>query len=191
MSRRNLDIHRLFSRSLVCVAILLGAVTMSGCVTQQVLPYHVSIANQMTLARLPHTSRFRVTMTGTDPADVQTSVRAVRFSAPGNGSWSSYLNEALRTELSTAGNYDAGANVTLDATLVEVQVADGKAELAAHFVVKRDQTVRYDKLIRVSTQWDSQFMGVLAASDGLNQASAIFQALLHKLFEDPEFPGVT
>jgi hypothetical protein len=188
VSRHNLDIHRRVSRSLVCVAILSCALTLSGCVTQEVLPYHASIANQMTLARLPHTSRLRVT-TGTDPADIQTSVRAVRFAAPGDGSWSSYLNEALRTELSTSGNYDAGANAMLEATLVEVQVVDGKAEVAARFVVKRDQTVRYDKLVRVSTQWDSQFIGVLAASDGLNQATAIFQALLHKLFEDPDFVG--
>jgi hypothetical protein len=131
-------------------------------------------------------ARYRVT-TGADPASVQTSVRAIRFAAPGSGSWSSYLNDALHTELSTAGFYDAGAAENLEATLLEFQVTDGKAELVAHFVVRRDQTIRYDKVLRVNRQWDSQFLGVLAASDGLNYTSAIFQDLIHKLFEDPDF----
>lgn len=177
-------------RSLVRSGILAGALTMSGCVTQQVLPYQASIANQMTLARLPSAARYRV-VTGGDPSSVQTSVRAMRLAAPGNGSWSSYLNEALRTELSTAGIYDARGAETLEATLVEVQVADGKAELVAHFVVKRDHVIRYDKVLRVNRQWDSQFLGVLAASDGLNHTSAIFQDLLRKLFEDPDFLAAT
>ncbi|WP_053064011.1 hypothetical protein [Caballeronia mineralivorans] len=182
--------RRRFARSLAGSAILAGALTVSGCVTQQVLSYQASVANQMTLARLPPEARYRVT-TGADPSDVQTSVRAIRFSAPGSGSWSSYLNEAIRTELSTSGNYDASATATLEATLLEVHVTDGKAELAAHFVVRRDQTVRYDKLLRVNTQWDSEFLGVLAASNGLNHTTAIFQDLLRKLFEDPDFVKAT
>lgn len=187
---RYLEARRRLARSLAGPAILAGALTLSGCVTQQVLPYQVSVSNQMTLARLPHAARYRVE-TGAEPADVQTSVRAIRFSAPGSGSWSSYLNEAIRTELSTSGNYDAGATATLEATLLEVRVTDGKAELAAHFVVRRDQTIRYDKMLRVNTHWDSEFLGVLAASNGLNQTTAIFQDLLRKLFEDPDFVAAT
>ena len=79
----------------------------------------------------------------------------------------------------------------MEATLVEVRVTDGKAELAAHFVVRRDQTVRYDKMLRVNTHWDSEFLGVLAASNGLNQTTAIFQDLLRKLFDDPDFVATT
>lgn len=173
-------------RAAVESIVLAGLLTLSGCATVRLLPYQVSVANQMTLARLPAGARYRVT-TGADPSSAQTSVRTIRFAAPGSGSWSSYLNEALRTELSTAGNYDSSATEAIEATLLDVHVSDGKAELVAHFVVRRDQTIRYDKVLRVSKQWDSQFLAVLAASDGLNQTSAIFQDLLRKLFEDPDF----
>ncbi|MFP3457856.1 hypothetical protein R0J89_16570, partial [Psychrobacter sp. SIMBA_152] len=92
-----------------------------------------------------HAARYRVT-TGEDPADVQTTVRSLRVLAPGSGSWSDYLNHAIRTELSTSGNYDAGSTAILEATLLEVHVSDGKAELAGRFIVRRGQTVCYDKL---------------------------------------------
>jgi hypothetical protein len=181
-----LDVRRRVGRSLAGLAVTGGALLLSGCVTQQVLPYQASVANQMTLSRVPHAAHFKVT-TGADPADVQTVVRSLRVAAPGSGSWSDYLNHALRTELSTSGNYDAGSTATLEATLLEVHVSDGKAELASRFVVKRADTVSYDKVVRVNTQWDLEFLGALAASSGLNQTTAIFQALLRKLFDDPDF----
>jgi hypothetical protein len=178
--------HRRVIHALAATAVLAGTLALSGCVTQPVPHYQASVANQMTLARLPLGARFRVT-TGTDPADIQTQVRAMRVAAPDSGSWSDYLNEAIRTELTTAGHYDANASATLEATLTGIRISDGKAELAGRFVVRRDQSVVYDKELRANTQWDVQFLGVLAASDGLNQTSAIFQGLLRKLFDDPDF----
>ncbi|MFP3568505.1 hypothetical protein SB772_30770 [Paraburkholderia sp. SIMBA_030] len=178
--------RRRISKSLAGLAVMGGVLILNGCVTRQVLPYQVSVANQMTLSRVPHAARYRVT-TGEDPADVQTTVRSLRVLAPGSGSWSDYLNHAIRTELSTSGNYDAGSTAILEATLLEVHVSDGKAELAGRFIVRRGQTVCYDKLLRVNTDWDSEFLGALAASNGLNQTTAIFQNLLRKLFDDPDF----
>jgi hypothetical protein len=178
--------RRRLSKSLAGLALSAAALVLSGCVTQQVLPYQVSVANQMALSSVPRAARYGVT-TGNEPADVRTVVRSLRVSAPGNGSWSDYLNHAIRTELSTSGHYAPGAKAILEATLVEVHVLDGKAELAARFVVKCEETVCYDKLLRVNTDWDSEFLGVLAASNGLNQTTAIFQTLLHKLFTDPGF----
>lgn len=172
--------------ALAAPAALAAALTLGGCVTQPVPHYQASVANQMTLARLPLDARFRVT-TGADPAATQTQVRSMRYAAPGNGSWSDYLNEALRTELTTAGHYDANASATLEATLTELRVVDGQAELGGRFVIRRGQTIVYDKALRANTQWDTHFIGVLAASDGLNQASAIFQGLLRQLFDDPDF----
>jgi hypothetical protein len=54
-------------------------------------------------------------------------------------------------------------------------------------VIRDAQGIRYDKVLHVDARWDSDFFGVIAASNGMNQATAIFQALLQKLFEDPDF----
>ncbi|KVU15765.1 hypothetical protein [Burkholderia ubonensis] len=172
--------------ALAAPAVLAVTLALGGCVTQPVPHYQASVANQMTLARLPRDARFRVT-TGPDPAGIQAQVRSMRYAAPGNGSWSDYLNEAIRTELTTAGHYDANALATLDATLTDVRVSDGQAELGGRFVIRRDQSIVYDKAMRANAQWDTHFIGMLAAADGLNQASAIFQSLLRQLFDDPEF----
>lgn len=166
---------------------LASLTSLTGCVTQQILPYHASVANQMKLGSVPPTARFQVASNESQPSDVQTIVRTVRIQAPGDGSWSTYLNQALRTELTTSGNYDASAPLQIEGILTEVHIFDGSAELIARFVVRRDQSVRYDKVLHVDERWDTQFLGALAASDGMNQTTAVFQDLLRKLFEDPDF----
>ncbi|HKR41656.1 MAG TPA: hypothetical protein VJU59_18615, partial [Paraburkholderia sp.] len=88
---------------------VIAAALLAGCVTQQVAPYQASVANQMKLGGLPRGAHFQVAPAGGDPADVQTSIRAVRIAAPADGSWTAYLDQALRTELETSGNYDAKA----------------------------------------------------------------------------------
>ena len=179
---------RRLAGALVSLAAIAAAATFSGCVTQQVLPYQASVANQMKLGSLPPTARFQVVATGgSDPSDVQTTIRSMRISAPGEGSWTAYLDQALRTELETSGNYDVKAPASIEATLSEVHIADGQAEVTGRFVVRQGQSVRYDRVLRADARWDSNFLGVLAASSGLNQSTAIFQALLRKLFEDLDF----
>ncbi|MFM0174765.1 hypothetical protein PQR33_36170 [Paraburkholderia sediminicola] len=182
---------RRLARALVPITAIAAAAALGGCVTQQVLPYQASVANQMKLGSLPPTARFQVVAGGTDPSDVQTTIRAMRISAPAEGSWTAYLDQALRTELATSGNYDAKAPASIEATLSEVHIADGQAEVAGHFVVRQGGSVRYDKVLRADAHWDSAFLGVIAASSGLNQSTAIFQALLRKLFEDPDFTRST
>ncbi|NIF88009.1 hypothetical protein [Burkholderia sp. Cy-637] len=177
-------------RVLAASVAVAGALACGGCVTQPVPQYQASIANQMALAQMPADVRFRVT-TGTDPANIQTQVRSMHIVPPGKGSWSDYLNQAMRTELKTAGHDGADAPATLDASLTRLSVLDGQAELAGRFVIRRDGTVVYDKALQARAQWDTHFIGVLAATDGFDHSSAIFQSLLHALFDDPDFVAAT
>jgi uncharacterized lipoprotein YmbA len=175
-------------RASALISIAAVAATMlCGCVTQQVPTYQASVANQMKLGSLPRTARFQVAPVSGEPSDVHTTIRALRISAPGEGSWAAYLDQALRTELTTSGNYDAEAPARIEATLSEVHIADGEAEVTGRFIVRQGVSVRYDKVLRADARWDSAFLGAIAASSGLNQSTAIFQALLRKLFADPDF----
>ncbi|KWA16322.1 hypothetical protein WT41_10375 [Burkholderia territorii] len=160
-----------------------------GCVTPAPV-YQLSIANQMALMKVPSTARYQV-VRGAEPADIQTHVRSLSIAAPADGSWTSYLKEALRIELVSAGLYSADAPAVLTASLSDVHVLDGHADLAGRFVVSDGRAVIYDKVLRAQTKWDVQFIGVLAARDGMMQATAIFQSLLHQLFDDPEFIAVS
>lgn len=173
-------------RSGLATAAVLVA-TLSGCAAQTLLPYEPTVANEASLGSLPREARFQVTTSGREPLDVATTVRTLHVSAPGDGSWSAYLAQALRTALAASSHYDAKAALILDATLTQVHVNDGAAAATAHFVVRDAQGVRYDKVLHVDARWDSDFIGVIAGSYGMNQATAIFEALLQKLFADPDF----
>jgi hypothetical protein len=162
-------------------------VGLSGCIAAQILPYEASIPNEAKLASLPREARLQVKAPGSDPSNVSTVIRALRVTAPGNGSWSAYLGQALHAELAASGHYDASAALVLDASLNELKIADGTGAVTGHFVIRDAQGIRYDKVLHVDARWDSDFFGVIAASNGMNQATAIFQALLQKLFEDPDF----
>jgi hypothetical protein len=182
----------LFPRTLLGGLATIAVVTsLAGCVTQQVLPYQPAVINQTRLGSLPRTARLQVATLDGEPQVVQTTIRSMRIAAPGNGSWSAFLDQALRTELTVSGNYDPNAPMTIEATLSEVEIADGQAALTGHFVVRQAQVVRYDKVLHVEKRWDSDFLAVLAASSGLNQTTAIFQELLGKLFADPDFIKAT
>jgi hypothetical protein len=167
------------------MAVLVAA--LSGCAAQVLLPYEPTVANEATLGSLPREARFQVTTSGREPSDVATTVRTLHVSAPGDGSWSAYLAQALRTELAASSHYDENAALILDASLTQVHINDGAAAVTAHFVVRDAQGVRYDKVLHVDTRWDSDFIGVIAGSNGMNQATAIFEALLQKLYADADF----
>lgn len=171
----------------IALAMAAAVASLTGCVSQQILPYEASIANEAKLGSLPREARLQVKTLDSDPSNVTTVVRTLRVTAPGNGSWSAYLGQALHTELAASGHYDANAALVLDASLTELKIADGAGAITAHFVIRAAQGARYDKVLHVDTRWDSDFFGVIAASNGMNQATAIFQALLQKLFDDPDF----
>ncbi|ALM82119.1 hypothetical protein ASB57_03305 [Bordetella sp. N] len=160
---------------------------LSGCVTQQVPPYQTSLANQIALSRLPPTTRANVDAVAGESAGTHSSVRVVKIAAPGEQSWSEYLVDAVRSELTTAGNFDATADTTIAPALISADIGDGKADASARFIVQRAGEVVYDKRLEAHTSWSVQFIGVLAVQDGLMQASAIFQTLVGKLFNDPDF----
>lgn len=182
---------RRYFRPIVSPAIALGmaavVASLTGCIAAQILPYEPSIANEAKLGSLPPQVRLQVTTLGSDPSNVTTVVRAIRVTAPGNGSWSAYLGQALHAELAASGHYDANAALVLDASLNELKINDGAGAVTGHFVIHDAKGVRYDKVLHVDAKWDSDFLGVIAASSGMNQATAVFQALLQKLFDDPDF----
>jgi hypothetical protein len=174
-------------RHIAALILSVVLVAICGCATQQVPPYQPGIANQTALSRLPRASQFNVGASSPNRAYTQAQVRGLRIAAPGEQPWGVYLTDALRTELTTAGHYDGSSSIVVEVALISLQIADGKADATAHFLVRDKGTVRYDKNLNAHADWSSQFLGVLAAQDGLTQASAIFQTLLGKLFKDPEF----
>ncbi|RKP49427.1 hypothetical protein [Trinickia fusca] len=174
------------ARGLAMLAAGAGLLGLTGCVTQELHPYQVSVANQEVLAQLPHAAHYRVAP-GSDHADVQNKVRAYYFTTPKGETWAAYLDDGIRNELTTAGNYDANASESIQATLLAVHLADGHADLAARFVVTQGSDVRYDKVLHAKSRWRSSFVGSIAIPAAYVGAGSIFQDLLNQFFTDPDF----
>lgn len=188
LSPRVVHMARKLRRGIVLVSAAACVVAFAGCVTRPLPPYQSSIVNQQSLSHLAHGAVYRVEA-GSDPANVANSVRAYTLTAPNGGSWASYLSDGIRDELTTSGNYDAGAASTIKASLLTVQLADGHAEVSARFVVERGGKVRYDKVLHANGRWRTSMVGAIAIPAAYRGASAVFQDLLTQFFNDPDFIG--
>ncbi|WP_143220291.1 MULTISPECIES: hypothetical protein [unclassified Achromobacter] len=124
---------------------LVSTLLLSGCVTQQAPPYQVGLANQIALNRLPPTARAKVNAATSGALGTHASVRVVKIAAPGEQSWSDYLVDAVRAELTTSGNFDAMADTTIVPTLTSAEIRDGKADASARITVQQAGQVVYDK----------------------------------------------
>jgi hypothetical protein len=111
--------------------------------------------------------------------------------SPVGNSFAEYLSNAVTQELTLSGTLSPSASVELDGVLLEnnVDVGIGTATgtIAARFVVKRDDDVRYDQVKTVRSEWDSSFAAAIAVPRATQQYPLIVQKLLGELYSDPAF----
>jgi len=116
--------------------------------------------------------------------------------AGSDGSFSTYLQQALEKELRNAGRLDDAAGLRLSGTLTENRLdangmSVGDATVGARFVLTRDGRVIYDQVHSVDHEWESSFIGALAIPAAMQGYSATVQKLVGELFADPAFIEAT
>ncbi len=119
------------------------------------------------------------------------TIRAGVVSAPGDGSFSSYLRQILIDELTSGGKYDAQSPIVISGELtnsdVDAGLSKGHGVLAAHFVVRRDGAIAYDKVLEVQSDWEGDFFGAVAIPDAMNHYNALYPKLIATLLSDTAF----
>lgn len=129
---------------------------------------------------------------GKDPA-MDRSVSGLRGSSvqAASGSFAEQLKSELVTELKAAGLYDESSDTVIQGQLtdskVDAAIGTGTARLAAKFTVDRAEKRVYEKELSVDSSWESSFVGAIAIPEAINQYSALYKALIGKLFDDAEF----
>ena len=176
------------------VALLLVSLLLGGCASVPVPSYKPPIANTESL--LQHQGNKlevgQVTAASGVP-DTRLSVRGSSLQGTGaNHTFSAYLQEALTSELTTAGRLDHNANTRVDATLTHNELdgsgfSKGTADLRARFVVVRDGRPVYDKTLSVHHEWESSFIGGIAIPAAIQNYPVAVQKLVGKLFQDGDF----
>ena len=120
------------------------------------------------------------------------SLRASSMVSPVGKNYGDYLAAALRSELELAKLHAPNSPVEVSGTLLHnninaggIQTNDG--QLAAQNVVKKGEEVRYDKVKKITRQWEGAFAGAVAIPQAANNYPLMVQDLLGALFADPDF----
>lgn len=177
-------------RGVAAVTILLSLV---ACVHAPAPQYQPGVSNLQAL-------RAGATPIAVDDFAAAPGVNDSRLGMRGNsmtglgadGTFSTYLQKALETELRNAGRLESAAGLRLSGTLTTNRLdandsSVGRASIAARFVLTRDGRVVYDKVLSVEHAWESSFLGALAIPAAMQGYAATVQALIGRLFADPDF----
>jgi hypothetical protein len=171
----------------------LACIFMAGC-AGPAPNYTPSVDN---VERLKKTASSEVkvgtfsTKPGMQSADAM-SLRASSMVSPVGKNYGDYLAAALRSELELAKLHAPNSLVEVSGTLLHnninaggIQTNDGQLE--AQFVVKKGEEVRYDKVKKITRQWEGAFAGAVAIPQAANNYPLMVQDLLGALFADPDF----
>jgi hypothetical protein len=176
--------------------VLLAASLLTGCASGPIGTHQPNMATVQSLRQSnmapASVGEFVPAATLKAGRDKSVSVRGSSLKSPSANSFSAYLKDALIQDLRTAGKYDATAGTAISGQLTQNELNAGgmsKADstVAAKFVVTRNGSNVYDKLISVAQEWDSSFMGAIAIPEAINQYTQMYARLLDKLFADEEF----
>lgn len=119
------------------------------------------------------------------------TIRGSSLNSP-YGSYTAYLQEALRQELDDARLLDPKSHIELSGVLMRNEldgsgITTGYAEIEARFVVRRDGKVRFDKVKTARHEWESSFVGAIAIPRAQQNYPQVVQKLLTALYLDVEF----
>lgn len=119
------------------------------------------------------------------------TIRAGDYASP-YGSFTAYLQNALKQELDDARLLDANSDLQISGVLLKNQLdASGAskayAAVEARFIVRQSSVVKYDAIKSARYEWDSSFAGNVAIPKANQNYPVVIQKLLTALFEDAAF----
>lgn len=120
------------------------------------------------------------------------SIRANTMVSGVGNHYGDYLASALRQELELAKLYSAQSDTEVSGSLLRNDISAGgfstnSGEIAARFVVKRGNQVRFDKVVQVQHEWEGAFAGAVAIPRAANNYPVMVRKLIGRLLADNEF----
>lgn len=173
---------------------IVGAAVLSGC-SMTAPPYAPDVDN----VSLLKAGKIADTKVGQfDDAPVASgnanpiSLRGSKMHSPVNDSYSAYLSDALKQDLTLAGKYSDTSTTVVTGTLQKndldgASMSQGHGQIEARFIVTRAGQVNYDQVKSAETTWKSSFVGAVAIPAAVNSYPVLVQKLLNTLFSDPAF----
>jgi hypothetical protein len=118
-------------------------------------------------------------------------VRGSELNGGADGTFSTYLHDAVISELQTSARYDASSELQISGILTRNEISagirTGTASVGAEFALTRNNQVCFKKTLVGEHEWESSFMGAVAIPAAFNNYPTAVQKLLGVLFADPDF----
>jgi len=171
-------------------------VIITGCVSTPAMTYQPGIDNVERLLADKRKLGVGIFEARDGVENHRLGVRGSSLHGGRDGTFTTYLKDALVIELTEAGRFQSNADNIVSGTLVENRISaagasHGTARMAVEFVVTRAGGKIYTRTIRVENTWESSFMGAIAIPAAIQGYSATVQKLLGELFADVEFRRAT
>lgn len=174
--------------ALAAVALVLA---LGGCIsvnTEDTPPdFHTMLALRAQLPRAVATQRFSLAR-----AELGNSVniRGSTLHPPKGMTFGDVLQQALDTQLRSAGKLDPAATAAIGGQLTDntagENIAHGHAVIGADVFVERGGTRVFARHYAVTSAWDSSFIGAIAIPEAFNRYDGLYSDLARKILNDPD-----
>lgn len=172
----------------------LAVVAASGC-AQMAPNYNPSVEN---IQKLRDTGAGKVRVAVLEPRLVEgqkddtIQLRGGVMTSPYGGKFTSYVEEALKSELLAARLLDDKSSLEVGGTVSRNDVSVGNmttgyGELEARVIVKKAGVVRFDKVKSARTTFETGFLGATAIANGISAYPELVRTFLGILYADPDF----
>jgi hypothetical protein len=175
----------------VCVSMLVG------CVTVPVPKYQPTIA---TTQGLMQNIQAKIGVDRFDAAkdvnNTSLSMRGSQLTGGSDGTYTTYLHDAVQSALESAGRFDAASAMRLSGTLDAndlngANMSTGTATISVRFVLTQKNATLYNKEVTANQQWPSSIIGAVAIPAAVQNYGATMEKLVGQLFSDPDFIKAT
>ena len=150
----------------------------------------LNIVNDLNDRNLAQVDVVKVSNSGIKNAN-SLALRAVSMTSPYGDSFSDYISTSLKNQLSLNDLYDSKSNIRIDTKLLKNEVdiwgfSTASYDLSAQFLIRKDKTLLYDKVIQVRHEFPSHFVGQIAIENGMANYPIAVKKLISKFLSDED-----
>ena len=122
----------------------------------------------------------------------QLTIRANTATSPYGPTYASYIENAIRQDLSISSRYSDSSITRISGVLLKNDVdafgiTTGTGICEVEFSLINNSNVLYKKRLTQNHQWESSFVGAVAIPKATNEYPVMVEKLLNKLFTDNDF----
>jgi hypothetical protein len=183
----NMNISR---KLMVAVA---TALLVSGCASFTAPTYspHYEMIDRLKKIEIEKLSVGEVQPRDPNASVNQISLRGASLTSP-SGTFASYLENAIRSDLMEMGWYDPTSTTRLDATILKNDIdvsgfSTGHGVMEVYLTISKNGTLTFKKVYVANTRFGSSLLGAVAVPKGQMEYPNLVRALLQKVYGDPAF----